>query len=84
MELLGVAALVFTAWLTWPVGLWFGGSVMVAAMLHAMAAGEGADRSLKEGGWQIEYEDEDPEIRRRFKEALRGSGVPFTMPEINS
>jgi hypothetical protein len=29
--------------------------------------GEGADVSVKEGGWQIEYEDEDREIHRLFE-----------------
>jgi oxalate decarboxylase/phosphoglucose isomerase-like protein (cupin superfamily) len=32
--------------------------------------GEGADVSVKLGGWQIEYEDEDPAIHRLFEEEL--------------
>jgi oxalate decarboxylase/phosphoglucose isomerase-like protein (cupin superfamily) len=46
--------------------------------------GDGQIRSIREGGTMIEYEDEDPEIRRRFKQALRANGVSFTMPEIKS
>jgi len=40
--------------------------------------------SVKEGGTLIEYEDEDPEIRRRYEEALRKNGVPFRMPMVFS
>jgi hypothetical protein len=32
-------------------------------------------RGVKEGGWMIPYEDEDPEIRRRYQSALRANGV---------
>ncbi len=32
------------------------------------------------GGALIEYEDEDPEIRRRYEAALRDAGVPCQMP----
>src|SRR3970282_1794659 len=35
--------------------------------------GEGADRSLKEGGWQIEYEDEDRAIHEIFEKELAAS-----------
>jgi hypothetical protein len=37
--------------------------------------------SMNEGGTLLEYEDEDPEVRRRFKEALQRTAVPFQMPE---
>jgi mannose-6-phosphate isomerase-like protein (cupin superfamily) len=37
------------------------------------------DRSVKEGGTQIEYEDEDPSIRRSFEEQLAQRGVPSGM-----
>ena len=37
--------------------------------------------SVREGGSMVEYEDEDPEIRRRFEEVLRRGGVECTMPE---
>lgn len=38
-----------------------------------------ARTSIKEGGCQVEYEDEDPEIRRLFKEELGKTGAPFRM-----
>ncbi len=34
------------------------------------------------GGRMIEYEDEDPEVRRIFMEALRKNGVECTMPPV--
>jgi oxalate decarboxylase/phosphoglucose isomerase-like protein (cupin superfamily) len=36
---------------------------------------DGASTNQKEGGSQIEYEDEDPEIHRMFHEALSRSGM---------
>ena len=40
----------------------------------------GEDRtSVKLGGAQIEYEDEDPAIRKLFKEELAKTGAPFNM-----
>ena len=41
--------------------------------------GEGADRSLKEGGWQIEYEDEDREIHEIFEKELAANGATCKM-----
>ena len=38
--------------------------------------------SVGEGGTLIEYEDEDPEIRRRFEETLRKEGVKCQMPPV--
>ena len=38
--------------------------------------------STQDGGTLIDYEDEDPEIRVRFKEALKKEGVEFAMPDI--
>ncbi len=38
--------------------------------------------SVRDGGTLIEYEDEDPEIRRRYEDELKGFGVPCHMPEI--
>lgn len=38
--------------------------------------------SIKKGGRQIEYEDEDPEIRRRFKAELARTGTPWLMSEF--
>jgi quercetin dioxygenase-like cupin family protein len=45
--------------------------------------GDGQIRSIRDGGTLIEYEDEDPQIRRRFKAALEKEGIPFNMPKIN-
>ena len=39
-------------------------------------------RSSKQGGTLIDYEDEDPEIRRRFVETLHRDGIECTMPEV--
>jgi mannose-6-phosphate isomerase-like protein (cupin superfamily) len=41
--------------------------------------GEYADRSIKEGGWQIEYEDEDREIHRIFEKELGEHGATCRM-----
>lgn len=41
--------------------------------------GENADRSLKDGGWQIEYEDEDREIHKIFENELAAHGAPCKM-----
>ncbi len=39
----------------------------------------GADTSIKEGGWQVEYEDEDREIHEIFEKELAAKGVPCNM-----
>jgi mannose-6-phosphate isomerase-like protein (cupin superfamily) len=44
----------------------------------------GADVSIKEGGWQIEYEDEDPEIHRLFEEDLARHGAVCKMKNFIS
>lgn len=41
--------------------------------------GEYADRSMKEGGWQIEYEDEDREIHEIFEKELAANGATCKM-----
>jgi mannose-6-phosphate isomerase-like protein (cupin superfamily) len=41
--------------------------------------GEYADRSMKEGGWQIEYEDEDREIHKIFEKDLAEHGAKCKM-----
>lgn len=38
--------------------------------------------SVKQGGSLIEYEDEDPEIRGRFEQALREEGLQCRMPAV--
>ena len=40
--------------------------------------------SVKEGGAMIHYEDEDPEIRRRFEETLRKDGFESRMPPLGT
>ena len=37
---------------------------------------------IKQGGTLIEYEEEDPEIRRSFEVALRKTGMRSTMPAV--
>lgn len=37
------------------------------------------DESVKEGGDQIEYEDEDPQVRTMFEEAVREAGMESKM-----
>jgi len=41
------------------------------------------DTNIREGGDQINYEDEDPEIRRMFEEELKKEGVPSAMPAVS-
>ena len=38
--------------------------------------------SIKNGGTLLEYEDEDPEIRRRFESRLKSTGVRCEMPQF--
>lgn len=38
--------------------------------------------SVRDNGWLINYEDEDPEIRKMFQEELRQKGIEFTMPPV--
>ena len=38
--------------------------------------------SVRDGGNVIQYADEDPEIRRLFKEECRRNGVEFTMEPV--
>ena len=45
-------------------------------------AGGGTDVSVKDGGHQIEYADEDPMIRQMFEEALAKNGVKSRMDEV--
>ncbi len=39
--------------------------------------------SYREGGTLIEYEDEDPQIRRDFEATLASKGIPCTMPPVS-
>ncbi len=38
--------------------------------------------SVRNGGWLVDYEDEDPEIRRMFQAELKKNGVEITMPPV--
>jgi oxalate decarboxylase/phosphoglucose isomerase-like protein (cupin superfamily) len=40
---------------------------------------DGSDVSVKEGGWQIEYEDEDPSIHKLFESDLKKNGATCQM-----
>ena len=42
----------------------------------------GMDVSVKSGGRQIEYEDEDPRIRQLFEAELAKMGVECRMPPV--
>jgi quercetin dioxygenase-like cupin family protein len=42
----------------------------------------GVDRSVKQGGRQIEYEDEDPSVRDLFERELRARGLESHMPGL--
>jgi mannose-6-phosphate isomerase-like protein (cupin superfamily) len=41
--------------------------------------GENADRNIKEGGWQVEYGDEDREIHQIFEKELKANGARCKM-----
>jgi gentisate 1,2-dioxygenase len=43
---------------------------------------QGVDVNVKDGGRQVEYEDEDPEIRRLFEAELRKTGAECRMPPV--
>jgi hypothetical protein len=38
--------------------------------------------SIKEGGDQIEYEDEDPAVRKLFEDELAKEGITSRMPPV--
>jgi len=43
---------------------------------------DGVYIDVKQGGTLIGYEDEDPEIRRRYESEMRRTGVPCQMPAV--
>jgi oxalate decarboxylase/phosphoglucose isomerase-like protein (cupin superfamily) len=43
---------------------------------------DGVYIDVKQGGTLIQYEDEDPAIRRHYEEELRKTGVPCEMPSV--
>ncbi len=44
---------------------------------------EGVRTSIREGGTLIEYEDEDPQIRRDYEAVLKKTGVSMEMPPVS-
>ena len=56
------------------------GSHRHQVFFHDLASGEGQQVSVREGGTLIEYEDEDPEIRRNFQRELESAGLEYRMP----
>jgi hypothetical protein len=42
----------------------------------------GVDKSITEGGRQIDYADEDPRIRRIYEQELEAAGVTIAMPPV--
>jgi len=44
---------------------------------------DGVYIEIKKGGTLIPYEDEDPQIRRRYERELKAKGVPCRMPPIS-
>lgn len=45
---------------------------------------DGVYIELKDGGTLISYEEEDPEIRRRYESALKSTGVANQMPPVSA
>ncbi len=56
-------------------GQWFHTETVPAQLALGFA-------SIRDGGRIIEYEDEDPEIRRMFQEELREKGIKCTMKPV--
>lgn len=50
--------------------------------LRRKSAEGGGATSVKDGGRQIEYEDQDPRVHRKFLEELQKTGVPSAMGDI--
>jgi hypothetical protein len=49
--------------------------------IRVAAMRAGVYTSVKDGGTLIEYEDEDPEIRRRYQAEIKAKGIAFAMPK---
>jgi hypothetical protein len=58
------------------------GSMRYPTVADKLATWMGMDVSVKEGGRQIEYEDEDPRILRMYEEELAKRGIPPKMREV--
>jgi quercetin dioxygenase-like cupin family protein len=49
---------------------------------YHISRGEGGDVSVKDGGWQIEYEDEDPSVHRLFEAEVASHGGACRMKAL--
>ncbi len=58
------------------------GSQRYPTVADKMATWMGMDVSVKEGGRQVEYEDEDPRIRRMYETELAKRGLRSHMDEV--
>lgn len=58
------------------------GSLRYPVTAAKRASSLGVDVGLKQGGRQIEYEDEDPRVRQIFEEELAKNGVKSKMDEV--
>ena len=50
--------------------------------LRRVSTSGGGSTSVKEGGRQIEYEDQDPRIHRKFLEEIKKTGIPSKMGDL--
>ncbi|MDP2726705.1 MAG: hypothetical protein Q8P59_04105, partial [Dehalococcoidia bacterium] len=57
-------------------------ALRLASKSEEEIAGDADITRLQDGGRLIGYEDEDPEIRRMFRQELRKNGVKFTMKPV--
>jgi hypothetical protein len=60
----------------------YGGNLPLMSRSGGGEGGRGVYLPVREGGVLIDYEDEDPEVRRYFIEANRKEGVECTMPPV--
>lgn len=58
------------------------GSLRYPTVADKLATWMGMDVSVKEGGRQIEYEDEDPRVREIYEQELRKRAIPSRMHEV--
>jgi mannose-6-phosphate isomerase-like protein (cupin superfamily) len=58
------------------------GSLRYPTVADKLATWMGMDVSVKEGGRQIEYEDEDPRIRQTYEHELERRGIRSRMDEV--
>ncbi|HEY3118423.1 MAG TPA: cupin domain-containing protein [Chloroflexota bacterium] len=60
----------------------FRGTSEIGTMAPGERSNSDAERSLEEGGWQIEYEDEDPSIHQMFEADLAANGAVCRMKGV--